>query len=1124
MKVTVLRTLGVFVALGALTLPIVSAFALSARPQVSTAGSPSEARHPRKSPRFETAEGLRPSPARLTDKLGWLLEPRTFNMLSSGGQRAAMFANGLIPPSPSAAEPISVESRQSPQTVAFQNVMVDNPANDVDGHTHSETSIAVNGSTIVEGFNDASNLNGAGYAVSNDAGNTWTAKRIPTPANGGNISDPVVTFGPNGELYYSILSFISTRTSFEFIVIVAKSTDNGQTFAPPANASTTANNANDTQDKPWIAVDKGASSPFKGRLYVSWTDFAASGAVFINVAHSSDGGATFSSPVAVTSKSLSTAATGSMPAVAPNGDLYVTYQDFGLTPGGISVVKSTDGGQTFGPPKTVSNFFPISSMTGGNTVRVNSFPRIVIDANSNLHVVYNAITHFLGPDRSDIYYVRSSDGGNTFSQPVLLNDDGSSTTQFFPCIAVAADGTLGARWWDRRNDPGNDSLTDVYMAVSKDGGMTWSKNFRVSDHNWVFGPEEPGLNPGYHGDYDDIAADGTNFYISWSDERGAFPNAFFAFVPINQNPAAPDFNISTTKVYDSVIAGNSVEYDFNTPPVNGFSGSLGLSVTTPPISGVTLNFASNTVTPGVQAKLTISTATSVQSGTYLVSVQAAGGGLTRSTNFRLTVYDSGRTASNPINATHTPGFTSLQGGLQVDPSGIIHMAFDDDTPVAAGGNDVFYSQSLDGGHTFSHPIKISTNSDFSGNSTETLDGSGAIYIAWTSVDQSTGNGEIFLSKSTDHGMTFSTPVLASSPTQDSDLARIAVDKNGNILPVYLVGAFSGSPSLFVVRSTNGGASFSAPVQISGKNEVVSNNGQSVTFDSTGAAYVAYSDVAAATVFVRLATAPDGQHFGSGSIISDGLGDDFAPDITADKNGTIYVAYYSRFDDAFLGTTRDVALIKSCDKGSTFSGQVNISNNAGQSVFPSIVVDGNGAINVAWQDTTDNDQGDIFFARSADGGATFSAAQNLSANSGVSFGAAVALDPTGNVLIAWTDDSTAEQDVFLASVPAAIPPPGPSGFSLVFNPTQLTVTGGDKGTIVVLISRTGGFNGNVTVSPLNAGSIKMKIKPGSAATTCLSTSFGFKVKGNAPLGAHTLTFSGVDDHGNTQTGNLTINVQ
>src|SRR5262249_49895379 len=584
-------------------------------------------------------------------------------------------------------------------------------------------------------------------------------------------------------------------------------------------------------------------------------------------------------------------------------------------------------------------------------------------------------------------------------------------------------------------------------------------------------------------------------------------------------------NLSTTRVYDSVIAGNSIEFDLNTNSVNGFTGSLSLSVATPPPGGITFNFASSSVSPGTQAKLTVSTSTSAQPGTYLMPVQAPGGGLTRRTNFRLIVYDPSRIASNVFNVTKTPGFSFIQDGLQIDAGGIVHLAFDDDTAVAAGGSDVLYSRSTDGGNSFSNPIKISTNSPFSRNSTLTLDASGAVYISWTSVDQTTGNGRIMVSRSTDHGLTFSTPVLASLPSQDSDLSRLAVDRTGNILPVYFVDPGSNTPSLFAARSTNGGTSFSDPVQVSGKSEAVSTTGQSVAFDSGGTAYVVYSDFAANPPAIRFATASDGQHFAASSIISDGRNSDFAPDIAISGNGTIYVAFYSRVADLFFGTVRNVELIKSCDKGSTFSGQVTISEGGGENVLPlpSIVVDNNGAISIAWTDDIDNDQGDIFYSRSTDGGATFASPQNLSLNSGQSFGAVAALDASGKVFIAWTDDSTADTDVLMATLPPASIPLVPSSFGLVFNPTQITVSGGDKGTIPVFISRIGGFSGNVTVSPVNAASIKMKLKPGSASTSCLSASFSFKVKGNAPLGTHTLTFSGTDDRGNTQTGNLIVKV-
>src|SRR5258707_219973 len=81
------------------------------------------------------------------------------------------------------------------------------------------------------------------------------------------------------------------------------------------------------------------------------------------------------------------------------------------------------------------------------------------------------------------------------------------------------------------NRPTADSLNDDYMRISHDGGASFGKNFRVTSHNWSFGSIEPGFAGGYHGDYDGIAADGSNFCLSWSDERNNEADAFFSQVP-----------------------------------------------------------------------------------------------------------------------------------------------------------------------------------------------------------------------------------------------------------------------------------------------------------------------------------------------------------------------------------------------------------------------------------------------------------------------------------------------------------------------------------------------------------------------------------------------------------------
>jgi Neuraminidase (sialidase) len=85
----------------------------------------------------------------------------------------------------------------------------------------------------------------------------------------------------------------------------------------------------------------------------------------------------------------------------------------------------------------------------------------------------------------DIFHRRSVDGGDTWSQPITLNDDGRPQDligQFHPNVAVAPNGRIDVAWWDFRNDGGN-FANDVYLASSADNGVSWSKNVRVTDRS-----------------------------------------------------------------------------------------------------------------------------------------------------------------------------------------------------------------------------------------------------------------------------------------------------------------------------------------------------------------------------------------------------------------------------------------------------------------------------------------------------------------------------------------------------------------------------------------------------------------------------------------------------------------
>jgi hypothetical protein len=289
----------------------------------------------------------------------------------------------------------------------------------------------------------------SGTYFSNDGGATWCCVSSD-PSHLGTLipgvehltggqydagGDPALAFDSRGNVYYSGLGF--DRTAPPNTVAVNKGTFDGSgklTWGPPTFINQTTSPAI-LNDKEWIAADSHVSSPFRDRVYVSWTRYifnAANGNYVqspIAFAFSSNGGATFSTPQLISGNVLYSQ--GSRPVVGPDGTIYVFWD--GATRlaslDSIWVVKSTDGGVTWSKPVAVSQLVDI--LTPANTAfRVNSFPAAAAAPNGNLYVAWSSM---LSDSKGGLcpaftnngchaasLYSKSTDGGAHWSAPALI--------------------------------------------------------------------------------------------------------------------------------------------------------------------------------------------------------------------------------------------------------------------------------------------------------------------------------------------------------------------------------------------------------------------------------------------------------------------------------------------------------------------------------------------------------------------------------------------------------------------------------------------------------------------------------------------------------------------------------
>ena len=396
-----------------------------------------------------------------------------------------------------------------------------------------------------------------GIYYSSDGGDTWNGPVLAEPHNATYdwfLSDPALTADPQGNFYLAYLSIgyrplgYGYPTVFASSIMVGVSEDGGKTweFVPAVTPDYV--NVSELMAMGFypdtILLDKEyiAAGPSKNNanttLVVSYTEFLEGvdytryeyiTNITIRVSVSTDGGKTWSRPVAVSptymissSQAEIRVAQGSNPAVAPDGTIYVAYYDSGddgwlKGEAMIMVVKSEDGGKTWSKP-VVAAVLPNEVDYYYTALGVpffrwwsSMFPVIDVGPDGTVYIVYAADANASDSDPSDIFLVYSSDGGETWSEPVRVNDDAGDAAQFFPWIDVSPDGVAHIAWGDTRLAPRGLGY-DVFYASFANG--TVSPNYRVSDYTTSML-----YTGGFIGDYFNLAATSENVHVVWTDGR-----------------------------------------------------------------------------------------------------------------------------------------------------------------------------------------------------------------------------------------------------------------------------------------------------------------------------------------------------------------------------------------------------------------------------------------------------------------------------------------------------------------------------------------------------------------------------------------------------------------------------
>ncbi|HLE47548.1 MAG TPA: sialidase family protein [Candidatus Thermoplasmatota archaeon] len=406
-------------------------------------------------------------------------------------------------------------------------------------------------------------------------GSPWRQLSQPDPSKLNYASqfwcttDPVVYFNTKGTFYYLLMAYQADRVTgsktckdicplgalndWAFnraVQIVATSNDGGksfQTFTPILDGVLPV-----FHDKGWIAASN------DGVIHAMWLALVPGNLYF----RSTDGGKSFSDPQLLAATGVG-GGQGSFVDVGPGKEVYAAWR----SGRGETLRRSFDEGKTWDAARTVINITGRSMPGLSSRDARGGFPHMATDKfadSPNAGAIYFVWQDGSKSDATDVLFSASFDKGQTFTPPIVLNDDyredgllEANNWQIFPTVSVSPLGVIDVSWMDSRLlgsavlKPNNGGLPakvgqshlklDQFHTYSLDGGKTWSQNFRVRDVN------DDGWDPQvchhqngmiFIGDYNDIDSSWGAAHPVWPDSRSG--DMCDVYTAIIQRPIFPD--------------------------------------------------------------------------------------------------------------------------------------------------------------------------------------------------------------------------------------------------------------------------------------------------------------------------------------------------------------------------------------------------------------------------------------------------------------------------------------------------------------------------------------------------------------------------------------------------------
>ncbi|MDO8413852.1 MAG: gliding motility-associated C-terminal domain-containing protein [Gallionellaceae bacterium] len=328
---------------------------------------------------------------------------------------------------------------------------------------------------------------------------------------------------------------------------------------------------------------------------------------------------------------------------------------------------------------------------------------------------------------------------------------------------------------------------------------------------------------------------------------------------------------------------------------------------------------------------------------------------------------------------------------------------------------------------FIDPVNVSDAGGLSEHPAVAAGSNGKVYVAWD--DDKEQKKDIFFRWSEDYGSTYQPAAQSAvnvSNTGNATVPAMAVGNTG-IVHIAWQDVSRGPSEIFYARSVNADGVFSSASQVSMANAVGDNATQaqgvslavapSTASAGAGNIYLAWAESnltpnQSNAFTLKIARSTDrGVNFSLVQTYVPAASDvsPVNPALAVDTDGNLHVSWS---ESTRSGTTRTIQYAKSTDAGESFATPIQLDSGPTLS-SPSIAVDGNSGVYIAWRNEPDPDHATIGFAVSINKGDNFSNPTSILVGSKKSISARLATGPGGTIYLSWTDNRGGNYDTYFS---------------------------------------------------------------------------------------------------------------